>query len=76
MNKGQQLTDEQIKQIENWSKRRKECKDITEQEKRAIEKVENLKSENWKGYRMSETDLMAKEEAQKKLDELSKKPKE
>ncbi|MBP1925847.1 ribosomal protein S13 [Sedimentibacter acidaminivorans] len=69
----EQLTEQQIKEMESWVEKKKTNSMLTKSEKKMIDTIEDFKKNNWQGYRLSGTRPITKESAQKDLDELSRK---
>jgi hypothetical protein len=70
----EKLTDEQIKKMEKWADQKKQNAALTDKEKYAVETVEDMRKNNWKGYRLDgiSEGPKTKEDLQKELDRLSK----
>ena len=73
LNLQRKLTDDEISTIEQWAEKKKENPSLSHQaEQQLLDRIQELKKSNWKGYRLNDGDAPAtpKEEAQRKLDRL------
>lgn len=62
------LTDEKIISLENWAENKKKTM-MTEDEKKIVNRIEAMKKDNWRGYRLKNKSL-TKAEAQEQLEQL------
>lgn len=67
----EKLTDDKIALMEEWADKKKH-KALTESEKSAVEAIEGMRKNNWKGVRIENSPL-TKDEAKASLERLKKK---